>query len=241
MYDVIEQSIDMLNNLKSSNRIFDFSCPICWFGNLDSDKPIILTLSINPSDREFINNHFRGMQGAINSQDLEDAYNNYFRRAPYGWFNYQERILNQLSASYYDNPAMKYQLVHVDLFPFATNPKWNVVKSVLTHNDKNLIIAIGMRILERIIIKYNPKAIISFGELNTKTVTLKNLGFNCVNCPMQVPVQKGARKLGDGEILVNGYKLPVILTSVVAKDINRIPYNQEHVDEIIRRAHALGI
>lgn len=35
MQNVIQQSINLLERLKASNPVFNFPCPICWFGNLN--------------------------------------------------------------------------------------------------------------------------------------------------------------------------------------------------------------
>lgn len=237
---IINRTTNLLSTLISSNPAFDFPFPICWFGDLQTEKPIILTLGINPSDVEFSPNYTFGMlTGSIISSSLEKAYNDYFKIKPYKkWFNPQDKILNPLGASYYDDDlSMEYQLVHVDLFPFATNPKWNAVKDKITTAQKRLIFANGMQILQRIIVKYKPKTIISFGALEEKVNALKSLGFHWVNTPAQVPANKRAHKLGYGEISVEDSTIPIILTTAVSI----YPIDPSHKSAIISLAHTLGI
>jgi len=63
--------------------------PILWFGNMESDKPKIVTIGANPSNREFFSlkgkAYHRFNYSAINPYDpieLEHAYNNYFNNLP---------------------------------------------------------------------------------------------------------------------------------------------------------------
>lgn len=269
MLQSVKQAIAQLANIKPGDKRFDFPCPVCWFGNLNSDKPIILTMGINPSYKEFIGNRFRGFKGSwsyTNPQDCIDAYNGYFKGQPYSaWFDEQEAIINcksshakgsraikylsgfkSLDASYYDDTVSnvntekpsKYQLVHVDLFPFATNPTWGGLK--LTPQFKSLLFNYGLQLIADIIAKYEPKLILSFGGFESKKSALKEYFGNdfVLKNAVQIPQKSNfskltPRKMAEGSITINGIKTPIIVTSAVAADVNRIYGITNHVDHLL--------
>lgn len=172
MIQSVTQAIGQLNVIQSADPRFKFPCPVCWFGNLNSDKPIILTMGINPSDKEFENGQFRGFIGNYaNPQDCIDAYNMYFDSAnanPYKkWFGQAESFINAAisrlynrNASFYTSKlsAGDYQLLHVDLFPFATKPTWSRIKNSFNLSLSQLFSLYGEDLLCEIIDYLQTKA-----------------------------------------------------------------------------------
>ncbi len=120
--------------------VITWGCPVPSFGNLASAK--IATLGLNPSNREFVDERGKELEGAkrrfhtLNSLGLQqwsDAKENhlssildlckqYFFRNPYdGWFKKLDNIISGTSLSYYFPSA---GACHLDLIPYATSCKW---------------------------------------------------------------------------------------------------------------------
>lgn len=117
---------------------------IVWFGDLNqywNSKTKIVTIGLNPSDKEFVVDRF------INPPDTFDLYiprdefyeyNNYFRYNPYKeWFNAYERVLNcsNWDATYGGkvsrNPHAQNYAIHIDFYSaLATNPTWSKLDEV---------------------------------------------------------------------------------------------------------------
>ena len=117
------------------------SSPIPAFGGLSN--PMVATVGINPSNREFVDENGRELCGPvrrfhtltslrlkswsevdarhlavmIDTHDLYFAYNPYHR-----WFNRLETVISGANVSYYD-PAQS--ACHLDIVPFATGAKWS--------------------------------------------------------------------------------------------------------------------
>ena len=208
---------------------------------------------------------FKGSWSYANPQDCIDAYDEYFKGQPYSdWFDEQEAIINcksshakgsraikylsgckSLDASYYDDTVSnvntekpsKYQLVHVDLFPFATSPTWGGLK--LTPQFKSLLFNYGLQLIADIIAKYEPKLILSFGGFESKKSALKAYFNNDFVLDAVQKTQKSnfskltPRKMAEGSIAINGIKTPIIVTSAVAADVNRIYGITDHVDHLL--------
>jgi hypothetical protein len=117
--------------------------PIIYFGNYDMAKSC--TISLNPSDKEFIdnsnvlldlNNRQRlCSRKRLRKNDCDELTNeeanivlnycdNYFNLKPYKlWFNPLDFFIQNFgNYSYYNNTC-----VHLDLVQWATTPKWNDV------------------------------------------------------------------------------------------------------------------
>ena len=222
MLQSVKQAIAQLANIKSVDSRFDFPCPVCWFGNLDTKKPLILTMGINPSDEEFENGQFRGFIGNYaNPQDCLDAYNMYFDSAnanPYKkWFGQAESFINAAisrlynrNASFYTSKlsAGDYQLLHVDLFPFATKPTWSRIKNSFNLSLSQLFSLYGEDLLCEIIDYLQTKAgrridkVIVFGKdiaevlINGNYVqVLVDLGLFPSKCNSPRYIKKGILQL----------------------------------------------
>lgn len=158
MEKIIKDSFDFNSALDSSLVVTDANgkraIPILWFGDLNEYKesPVrILTVGINPSDREFkdnkgnINFDFR-FYGSTeidlnnpNYCDYTDILNRYFKDGsqshPYmRWFNKNEAALNGLGASYFGGNNMLTS-IHIDLrAPIATPIKWSDIEDIDAYN-----------------------------------------------------------------------------------------------------------
>lgn len=235
MLDLIEQAMDFLDNLKSDDNRFNFPYPVCWFGNLKTHKPIILTFGINPSNKEFEKDHIIVMgNDEITPEALQEAYNNYFTSKPYKrWFNPHNSLFAYIDASYYDDDS-KYQLVHVDLFPFASNPVWNEIKADLP-DCKQQMFDIGKQILEAIITRYDVRLIVSFGGLDEKLRTLQKWEMIPEDLSKnQIPQKDNARCIVESKLRAGGRELPIILSSAVVAYKNKIVGFDEHISKIMQ-------
>ena len=119
--------------------------PIHWFGDrvaYNRSKIRIVTVGLNPSDKEFRNNNRESFNIGLRFQDyeekgLEAVYNNYFEYNPYSWFMSFECILNGLNASYYSKKGMPNRVLHTDICsPWATDPTWSKLPN---QEKKNLM------------------------------------------------------------------------------------------------------
>ncbi len=119
--------------------------PIHWFGDrvaYNRSKIRIVTVGLNPSDKEFRNNNRESFNIGLRFQDyeekgLEAVYNNYFEYNPYSWFKSFECILNGLDASYYSEKGMPNRVLHTDsCSPWATDPTWSKLPN---QEKKNLM------------------------------------------------------------------------------------------------------
>lgn len=132
---LVSKSVREQINLKKKSEFWrnQINCstpPIVWFGDLmAADKPILLTVGINPSWREYHKkkgsdvlleknerrlNLFRcdDCTPIIEPSKLMEGYNNYFRNKPYSWFGLWvenkkepynvECFINGLDATFYD-------------------------------------------------------------------------------------------------------------------------------------------
>ena len=195
---IIEDSIKKLNELlisSESSELFKNVPPVCWFGNIDTDKSTVMVISANPSKPEEPRSNPRipsakYWPNSYSVENLINDYNGYFNHVNCAtrWFgkspsitretNSQGRIedfLNGLEASFYG--GMKYNAIHIDLLPFSTK------KSFVKVSDKIMQIdGIPEWINEHIrkmIELINPKLIIVNGATNFVYFNL------CVNMDAQ--------------------------------------------------------
>ncbi|RLD41169.1 MAG: hypothetical protein DRI86_13895 [Bacteroidetes bacterium] len=140
--------------------------PINWFGNKEKyfkSKVKIVTVGLNPSDKEFRNNEtenystFR-FHGYQSEKDLEKVLNNYFEQKPYKtWFNSFEPILQGMDASYYQKTEKPNIAIHTDICsPWATNPTW----SKLTTDEQRKMFKEGHPKWIKLIDELNPDVIL---------------------------------------------------------------------------------
>lgn len=190
MQQIIQDAINQQNALLSGASARDWRKvlipngsngvvpPIVWFGDTGSEKPKVVTIGVNPSDREFCDGKGNLLSKSrinlsFNIVPLENSYNDYFKNNPYAsWFGKKGKVegfLNGMHASYYDKQKYEFQAIHIDLFPFATNPTYTRIQGYVgndivgldlftTNWTKNSVIDL--------ITTIDPEYIIIFGQTN---------------------------------------------------------------------------
>ena len=183
--------------------------PVCWFGDLASSLPKVITIGTNPSSKEFYKtNRFSPALPSSSTADLIYSYNGYFTRSPYKlWFDKIEPLLNEFGASYYTNLAKSYKCtaIHLDVVSF---PFW---KSKDLRNEKNVIsscVPLFRDLLDEILNNDNVKYIVISGSYN--------YNLFCDVCGIatskMVPFIFGGRNY---KIMKTGYKgIPVYATTL---------------------------
>jgi len=137
------------------NNVIPWSSPIPSFGDLSKSK--VATLGLNPSNREFVDNKGKELDGTIRRfhtlkslkikrwsevndshiQLIANSCEEYFNRNPYdGWFKSLDSIISGTRASYYDTTI---KACHLDLVPYATACKW----TELTPKQRSLLLDIA--------------------------------------------------------------------------------------------------
>ena len=126
------------------------SIPIIWFGNIEAyfnSKIRVVTIAINPSDKEFPNskekfyrfagaNSFSDKKTLSDKKDKDNLYtvlNNYFdsidqKKKPtyYSWFNSYERCLSTMKycTSYHNTNTTNNVAIHIDCFSALATQKY---------------------------------------------------------------------------------------------------------------------
>lgn len=142
-------------HLCKSTQVIPWSCPVPSFG--DVSKSVIATLGVNPSNREFVDESGRELNGpsrrlhTLRSLGLRkwsgveakhvtliaEACRQYFSRNPYNaWFRALDHVMSGAGVSYYGG---SYRACHLDLIPFATKCKW----TDLTIRQQSSLLAVG--------------------------------------------------------------------------------------------------
>ena len=139
--------IDRLDDLSQLTwpSVIPWACPVPFFG--DPHAAVVATLGLNPSNREFLDEGGRELQGQsrrfptlhslglktwgdLDAQHLRaivSSCRSYFWGRPYlTWFNRMNDVLAGANASYFGLIATA---CHLDLIPYATARKWNQVGS----------------------------------------------------------------------------------------------------------------
>ncbi|BCG26981.1 hypothetical protein TUM18999_51720 [Pseudomonas tohonis] len=177
MKSIIRELINLLNNDRViSSDAMTWGAPIPSFGAPSIAH--IATLGLNPSDKEFLDNsgkeingelrrfHTLKSLGIVNWEQLTDHHieliesscTDYFLRNPYNnWFRSLDSIISGTSASYYNK---LFHAVHLDLVPFATNSKWANLKN----SQKNTLLELSGNSLGKIITGTPIKIIILNGS-----------------------------------------------------------------------------
>lgn len=134
--DLIKEAMKYYNEFKDKKFVVNPSLPILYFGDIKAyckSEIKIITVGINPSDREFkkfksdkysFEHRFPDWKG----DNLPQVLNDYFKKCPYEWFENYELILNGTYCSYKDE---KYEnrAIHTDMCsPLATYPTWSGLK-----------------------------------------------------------------------------------------------------------------
>lgn len=126
--------------------VIPWACPVPMFGALGLAR--IATLGINPSNREFVDQHGKELDGSFrrfhtlgslgisrwteaHSKHFEyiiESCENYFLKNPYDrWFKRLDNIISGTRHSYYTPLA---PACHLDLIPYATACKWTDLGSL---------------------------------------------------------------------------------------------------------------
>jgi hypothetical protein len=125
--------------IENDLNIMEGTIPIVYFGNYNSAKAC--TVSINPSQREFLHGNEKRMclrkefkkkdseeLTLENAQTILEYCNSYFKRKnPNPWFNELECFIKFFDYSYYNDSC-----VHLNLVQWCTTPIWSKIK------DKNV-------------------------------------------------------------------------------------------------------
>ena len=109
--------------------------PIVWFGDLVSQRNVIVTFGSNPSDKEFCSKVSRFPNSQSGStplpSDLAKDYNGYFNVNPYNsWFNSIREFAHE---NFHSNA----ECIHVDALPFATSVKYSEFKNISAVSGHN--------------------------------------------------------------------------------------------------------
>lgn len=145
--------------------------PVLYFGRLKEAK--IVTVSINPSDNEFLDNRNKkpltddekrfetlASLGRTNWSGLtQNDYDkiiyccdNYFQINPYRkWFDELEKVINYSNYSYYDQKVSEGydRAAHIDLFCWATQPKWGNLPNKKA--DQDILMELGLPVLAELL------------------------------------------------------------------------------------------
>lgn len=145
---------------KTESNILEWASPILFFGKLKTAK--IATVGLNPSNKEFLDNHSTELNleqrrfhtldslnlgswkeaGTHEIRMLIKSCEEYFNNNPYNtWFKRLDYIVSGSSKSYYF-PSQ--EVCHLDLIPFATKRKWGE----LSNFDKNILLNRDIDILK---------------------------------------------------------------------------------------------
>jgi hypothetical protein len=139
----------LLNRIDSpavvDSGVIPWGAPVPSFG--DSTVATVATLGLNPSNREFVDEHGSELDGpsrrfhTLQSLKLKswadaDARHmemilksccSYFDGNPYDrWFKVLDNVLQAANVSYYDGT---FSACHLDLIPYATSLKWAALKT----------------------------------------------------------------------------------------------------------------
>lgn len=141
MHSALTTLIDRLDSpVMSGTDVVRWGCPVPSFGDLSSSR--VATLGLNPSNREFMDEAGRELEGpfrrfhTLNSLGLSswsevdarhlrlilETCSTYFGGNPYDrWFKILDQVVSGAEASFYSKTC---GACHLDLIPYATARKW---------------------------------------------------------------------------------------------------------------------
>jgi hypothetical protein len=141
MDEMLSNLIDRLDSARlKATGIIPWSCPVPAFGDLGNS--LVATLGLNPSNREFVDDDGRELDGPLRRlhtlrslglsrwseatkdhlERIDVACRGYFTCNPYDrWFSCLDSILSGARCTYYGESA---NACHLDLIPYATLCKW---------------------------------------------------------------------------------------------------------------------
>jgi hypothetical protein len=157
MSPTLQTLIDKLTDRTlEETSVIRWGCPVPAFGDLSRSR--VATLGLNPSNREFVDNSGKELDGSLrrfhtlNSLGLTcwshaDARHlhlilascrRYFEGNPYdGWFKALDDLISGTEASYYGSGR---GACHLDLIPYATSCKWTELSN---KQRSHLLISVG--------------------------------------------------------------------------------------------------
>lgn len=164
MISVLRQLLDRLSSSDlAATAIIRWGAPVPSFG--DASKARVATLGLNPSNREFVDERGRELDGsrrrfhtlrslgvaqwsAASQEHMQlilESCRDYFSRNPYDiWFKRLDRVLEATRASYY-HPG--FSACHLDLVPYATSCKW----TMLDREERDVLVNAGTDILASVL------------------------------------------------------------------------------------------
>ncbi len=228
LLQLINDEFNLFQKLDYNHKIVPNSIPIVWFGNVEKyfdSKVKIITVSLNPSDKEFKNEkspipstkiRFPDYNGSLDS--VYSAYNNYFLTNPYNrWFKSSfEAVLKSFNASYYENE--QYVALHTDIgSSYATDPTWSGLDA-----EKTVLEPIGSESWHKLVKILEPDIILfSASENFEKKIIFPQVGnWSSIDVKAKRPLLKGTFK-------VSSHKHSVVLFQVQG----RMPFLQTSKEE----------
>jgi hypothetical protein len=145
---IVSSTINHFMDFRGHPQLVDSSIPILFFGDIEAyqrSKRRVITVALNPSDKEFAEARFETHAGIMSDYDKYIAtLSKYFESNPYQfWFNHFEKLLQTIGASYYSEASRpnfpsivtsvatpNNRALHTDVCsPIATRTTWSKLKS----------------------------------------------------------------------------------------------------------------
>lgn len=140
IFPTVVSLLERLSERGGENGVVDWGAPVPYFGDITRSE--IATVGLNPSNREFVDDDGRELDGILRRfhtltslsidswrevdgnhvQMILDACRVYFEVNPYNrWFQRLEDLVSGVNATFYGDTS---SACHLDLIPFATFQKW---------------------------------------------------------------------------------------------------------------------